>query len=58
LGEVSVTICRIEVDFFSTTTPCVCTELGSEDNADDTRFCTSTCAKFRSVPISKVTVSE
>ena len=31
---------------------------GSEDSALDTRFCTSTCAKLRSVPILNVTVSE
>ena len=57
-GEVSVTICRIAVDFFCTVTPCTCTDCGSDDSALDTRFCTSTCAKLRSVPMLKVTVSE
>ena len=33
-------------------------EVGSDDSALDTRFCTSTCAKFKSVPILNVTVSE
>ena len=56
-GAVSVTICRIEVDFCCTTTPCACTGCGSEAVALATRFCTSTCAKLRSVPMSKVTVS-
>jgi len=55
--EVSVTISRIEVDFFCTLTPCTCTACGSDDSALDTRFCTSTCAKLRSVPMSNVTVS-
>ena len=31
---------------------------GSDAIAADTRFCTRTCAKFRSVPISNVTISE
>ena len=56
-GEVSDTICRMAVDFFSTITPCACTDIGSEAIAALTLFCTSTCAKSRSVPISKVTVS-
>ena len=53
-----MTICRIEVDFCCTVTPCTCTDCGSDAIAAETRFCTSTCAKFRSVPISKVTISE
>ena len=56
-GEFSDTICRIDVDFFWTVRPCACTEAGSEASAVLTRFCTSTCAKSRSVPIWNVTVS-
>ena len=50
-------ICRIAVDFFWALTPCTCTACGSEASAVATRFCTSTCAKLRSVPILNVTVS-
>ena len=55
--EVSVMICRMAVDFFLVTTPCCWTGTGNCDIAAATRFCTSTCAKSRSVPTSKVTVS-
>ncbi|MBA7658416.1 hypothetical protein ES703_66367 [subsurface metagenome] len=58
MGEVSVTNSRIDVDFFCTVTPWFCTDVGSCDSAAETRFCTSTCAKLRSVPILKVTVRE
>ena len=40
--ELSVTICRIAVFFFSMVTPCACTDSGSEASALLTRFCTST----------------
>ena len=55
-GELRVMICRMAVDFFLVTTPCCCTG-GSWDMAAATRFCTSTCAKSRSVPTLKVTIS-
>ena len=45
------------VDCFLTVTPCRCTSSGSCGSAIATRFCTSTWAVSRSVPISKVTVS-
>jgi hypothetical protein len=55
--RVSVTNIRIAVDFFWTVTPCFCTASGNCDSAElETRFCTSTCAKSRSVPILKVTI--
>jgi hypothetical protein len=57
-GEVSVTNIRIAVDFFWTVTPWLCTACGNCDTALATRFCTSTCAKLRSMPILKVTVRE
>ncbi len=48
---------RIEVERFCTVTPCACTACGSDASALDTRFCTRTCAKLRSVPMLNVTVS-
>ena len=55
-GDPSVTNIRIEVDFFWTLTPWFCTAWGNCASATETRFCTSTCAKLRSVPILNVTV--
>src|SRR5260370_42464173 len=57
-GDVNVTNNRIAVDLFCTVTPWFWTDWGSCDSALDTRICTSTCAKLRSVPILKVTVTE
>ena len=51
-------ICRIAVERFCVVTPCSCTACGNAASAAATRFCTSTWAKSRSVPMSKVTVSE
>ena len=56
-AAVSVTICRIAVDFFFVTTPCCCTDCGSCARAADTRFWTSTWARSRSVPTWNVTIS-
>ena len=50
-------IWRGDVSFFLVTTPCCWTGAGSWAIAAETRFCTSTCAKSRSVPTWKVTVS-
>src|SRR4051812_8767890 len=44
-------------DFFLTVTPRRLTRSGSTGSARLTRFCTSTCAMFRSMPGLKVTVS-
>ena len=46
------------VDCFLTVTPCRRTSSGSIGSAIATRFCTSTWAASRLVPISNVTVSE
>ena len=43
-------------DFFVIVSPCWSTICGSRGSASFTRFCTSTAAMSRSVPISKVTV--
>ena len=53
----SVMIWSGEVSFFLVMTPCCCTGDGSCAIAAATRFCTSTCAKSRSVPTWNVTVS-
>ena len=45
-------------DFFLTVTPRRFTRSGSTGSARLTRFCTSTCAMFRSMPGLNVTVSE
>ncbi len=55
--EDSVMIWRGDVSFFFVTTPCCCTGPGSCAIAAETRFWTRTCAKSRSVPTWKVTVS-
>jgi len=57
-GDVSEMTSRMLADCFLTVTPCRATSSGSSGSAAETRFCTSTCAASRSVPISKVTVSE
>src|SRR6266481_9036228 len=44
------------VDCFLVVMPCRCTSCGSSGCAMATRFCTSTCAMSRFVPMSKVTV--
>ena len=56
-SEVSVTIWRMAVDFFFVTTPCCCTACGSCASAAETRFCTRTCARSRSVPTVNVMMS-
>ncbi len=43
-------------DFFLTVTPRRLTRSGRIGSASDTRFCTSTCAMFRSTPFLNVTV--
>jgi len=57
LAEVRLTIIITLGDFFFTATPCCCTIEGITGIANCTRFCTSTCATFRSVPRAKVIVS-
>jgi hypothetical protein len=55
--DVSVMIWSGEVSFFFVTTPCCWTGAGNCAIAAETRFCTRTCAKSRSVPTWNVTVS-
>ena len=52
-----LTVIRISGERFRVVTPVACTTSGRFAWARLTRFCTSTWARFRSVPISKVTVS-
>ena len=56
-GEVRLTTCRMAVETLLVTTPCCATCGGNCAMAEETRFCTSTWAKSRSVPTSKVTLS-
>ena len=44
-------------DFFFTATPWSCTVSGITGMASCTRFCTNTCAMFKSVPSANVIVS-
>ncbi len=50
-------IIRMLGDFFLTDTPRRFTRSGRIGSASDSRFCTSTCAMFRSTPGLNVTVS-
>ena len=50
-------IIRMSGVFLRIVIPCFCTGVGSCGMASVTRFCTMTRAVFRSVPMSKVTVS-
>jgi hypothetical protein len=56
-GEKRLTIIRMLGDFFLTETPRRFTRSGSRGSARASRFCTRTCAMFRSTPTLKVIVN-
>ncbi len=57
-GENRFTTMRMSGELLFTVTPTCCTACGSRGSAEETRFCTCTCAISRSVPTSKVTAME